>query len=45
MITVSPPPVRRKAGRPFAVEALPVTDLGPWPEGLILRHEDIYGDD
>ncbi|MCB1717156.1 MAG: hypothetical protein KDK05_18685 [Candidatus Competibacteraceae bacterium] len=23
----------------------PVDDLGPWPEGLSLRREDIYGDD
>jgi hypothetical protein len=24
---------------------LPVHDLGPWPEGLSLRREDLYGDD
>ena len=24
---------------------LPVDDLGPWPEGLSLRREDMYGDD
>jgi hypothetical protein len=23
----------------------PVDDLGPWPEGLSLRREDMYGDD
>lgn len=23
----------------------PVDDLGPWPEGLNLRREDMYGDD
>ena len=23
----------------------PVDDLGPWPEGLSLRREDIYGED
>lgn len=23
----------------------PVDDLGPWPDGLSLRREDIYGDD
>ena len=23
----------------------PVDDLGPWPEGLGLRREDMYGDD
>ena len=24
---------------------LPVIDVGPWPEGLSLRREDMYGDD
>ncbi len=23
----------------------PVDDLGPWPDGLSLRREDMYGDD
>jgi hypothetical protein len=23
----------------------PIDDLGPWPEGLSLRREDMYGDD
>lgn len=23
----------------------PVDDLGPWPKGLSLRREDMYGDD
>lgn len=23
----------------------PVDDVGPWPEGLSLRREDMYGDD
>jgi hypothetical protein len=23
----------------------PVDDLGPWPEGLSLRREDMYGDE
>lgn len=23
----------------------PVDDLGPWPEGLTLRREELYGDD
>jgi hypothetical protein len=23
----------------------PVDDLGPWPDGLSLRKEDMYGDD
>ena len=45
VITVSSLPARRKAARPFDVNALPTVDLGPWPEGLTLRREDIYGDD
>jgi hypothetical protein len=24
---------------------LPVIDVGPWPEGLTLSREEIYGDD
>lgn len=34
----------RKA--PSSCESLnfPVDDLGPWPEGLSLRREDMYGD-
>jgi len=27
------------------VSDFPVDDLGPWPEGLSLRREDMYGDD
>ena len=27
------------------MDDLPVHDLGPWPEGLSLRREDMYGDD
>ena len=30
---------------PAKWEPLPVFDLGPWPEGLSLRREDMYGDD
>ncbi len=45
VITVLPVPARQKASRPFDVNALPVVDLGPWPEGLTLRREDMYGDD
>jgi hypothetical protein len=43
-IAVSPP-VRQMAKKPFDVNDLPEHDLGPWPEGLSLRREDIYGDD
>ena len=25
--------------------AFPVDELGPWPDGLSLRREDMYGDD
>ena len=29
----------------LTLDDLPVHDLGPWPEGLSLRREDMYGDD
>jgi len=45
VITLPPLPIRRKASKLFDVNALPVVDLGPWPEGLILHREDLYGDD
>jgi hypothetical protein len=31
--------------RPVDPGDLPRHDLGPWPNGLSLRREDIYGDD
>ncbi len=30
---------------PAELDDLPTLDLGPWPEGLSLRREDMYGDD
>lgn len=45
MISTTPAPVRRPARKPFDVNALPIVDLGPWPEGLSLRREDMYDDD
>ncbi|MBV8131003.1 MAG: hypothetical protein JO282_00630 [Alphaproteobacteria bacterium] len=45
IITVPPPPMRRLAGEAFEVDALPTHDMGPWPEGLSLRREDIYDED
>jgi hypothetical protein len=45
-ITITVPPLARQpAKKPFDVNDLPNVDLGPWPEGLSLRREDIYGDD
>lgn len=38
-------PPRQLPTLPFDVNALPVRDLGPWPEGLSLRREEMYGDD
>ena len=38
-------PARQMPTLPFDVDALPKLDLGPWPEGLSLRREDLYGDD
>ena len=44
-ITVPPPPVRQSPVEPFDVDSLPTRDLGPWPEGLSLRREDMYDED
>jgi hypothetical protein len=44
-ITVAPSPSRQHPAEPFDVDALPTHDLGPWPEGLSLRREDIYDED
>ncbi len=44
-ITVHDTPARQLPTLPFDVDALPKLDLGPWPEGLSLRREDMYGDD
>ena len=44
-IEVQDRPARHLPPLPFDVNALPVHDLGPWPDGLSLRREDMYGDD
>jgi hypothetical protein len=45
-ITVSAIPLaHQEPTMPFNVDELPRHDLGPWPEGLSLRREDLYGDD
>ena len=31
--------------QPPTMDDWPVHDVGPWPEGLSLRREDLYGDD
>ena len=38
-------PARQEPTIPVNVDELPRHDLGPWPEGLSLRREDMYGDD
>lgn len=38
-------PARQLPVQPFDADALPTLDLGPWPESLSLRREDLYGDD
>jgi len=35
----------RKTSAKKGLVDFPVDDLGPWPEGLSLRREDMYGDD
>ena len=44
-ITLAPPPTRERPEEPFDVDTLPTHDLGPWPEGLSLRREDMYDED
>lgn len=45
-VTISmTPPLRQQAKKPFDINALPIHDLGPWPEGLSLRREDMYDED
>jgi hypothetical protein len=44
-IVIAPVSGRRADGEPFDVNRLPTVDLGPWPEGVSLRREDLYGDD
>jgi hypothetical protein len=44
LLSVYQPVLTRK---PISVSLhdFPVDDLGPWPEGLTLRREEMYGDD
>lgn len=44
-IVLGEAPVRRKPAKRFDVSRLPRVHLGPWPQGMSLRREDIYGDD
>jgi hypothetical protein len=44
-ITVRPSRTRQPHQKPFGVNDLPEHDLGPWPEGLSLRREDLYDED
>jgi hypothetical protein len=44
-INVAPASPRPSLGEPFDVETLPTHDLGPWPEGLSLRREEMYDED
>ena len=36
---------KEDGARRSILEGFPTYDLGPWPEGLTLRREEIYGDD
>jgi hypothetical protein len=44
-ITVADRSAQQRTARPLDPNDLPRHDLGPWPEGLSLRREDMYGDD
>jgi hypothetical protein len=41
-VTIESPPTYQPPTAPFDIDALPTHDLGPWPERLSLRREDIY---
>ena len=45
VITVPTSLGRQDPAVPFDVDELPRRGLGPWPEGLSLRREEMYGDD
>ena len=44
-ISISPRPAVTQPRKPFNINDLPSYDMGPWPEGLSLRREDMYDDD
>jgi len=44
-IIVADWPARQVPSEPFDASDLPTHDLGPWPAGLSLRREDMYGED
>ena len=44
-ITLPAPAVREPPHELLTVADLPTHDLGPWPQGLSLRREHLYGDD
>jgi hypothetical protein len=44
-ITLAPAQAQQMPTKKFNVEDLPKHDLGPWPEGLSLRREDMYDED
>ena len=44
-ITVADASARQLPVELFDVNDLPVHDLGPWPEGLSLRREEMYDSD
>ena len=44
-VTIQDRPARQLPVLPFDIDALPTIDLGPWPEEVSLRREDMYGDD
>jgi hypothetical protein len=44
-INLAPAPTRQLPTGKFNIDDLPKHDLGPWPEGLSLRREDMYDED
>ena len=45
MATIAVSDGEQRAAKPFDIDSIGTLDLGPWPEGISLRREDLYGDD
>ncbi len=45
VIQIADRPARQLPALAFDAADLPTLDLGPWPEELSLRREEMYGDD
>ena len=44
-IEVMERPPRQEPTKPFDIKSIQSLDLGPWPSGVGLSREELYGDD